>query len=33
LDIQKTKFQMSGIDLSHRNQRLFLSAIETLKFK
>jgi hypothetical protein len=33
LDIQKTKFQMSGIDLSHRNQRLFLTAIETLKFK
>ena len=33
LDIQKTKFQMSGIDLSAGNQRLFLTAIETLKFK
>jgi hypothetical protein len=33
LDIQKTKFQMSGIDLSEGNQRLFLTAIETLKFK
>ncbi len=32
LDIQKTKFQMSGIDLSTGNQRLFLTAIETLKF-
>ncbi len=33
LDIQKTKFQMSGIDLSAGNQQLFLTAIETLKFK
>ena len=33
LDIQKTKLQMSGIDLSEGNQRLFLTAIETLKFK
>ena len=33
LDIQKTKFQMSGVDLSSGNQRLFLTAIETLKFK
>lgn len=33
LDIQKTKFQMSGIDLSRGNQLLFLSAIETLRFK
>ena len=33
LDIQKTKFQMSGVDLSSGNQRLFLAAIETLKFK
>lgn len=33
LDIQKTKFQMSGIDLSAENQRLFLTAIETLRFK
>ena len=32
LDIQKTKFQMSGIDLSAGNQRLFLTAIETIKF-
>ncbi|MEJ7643710.1 MAG: hypothetical protein WKF87_03890 [Chryseolinea sp.] len=33
LDVQKTKCQISGIDLSSGNQRLFLSAIETLKFK
>jgi hypothetical protein len=33
LDIQKTRFQMSGIDLSAENQRLFLTAIETLRFK
>jgi hypothetical protein len=33
LDIQKTKFQMSGVDLSDGNQRLLLIAIETLKFK
>ncbi|HPN70880.1 MAG TPA: hypothetical protein PLZ32_15230 [Saprospiraceae bacterium] len=33
LDIQRTKFQMSGIDLSAENQRLFLTAIETLRFK
>jgi len=33
LDIQKTKCQISGIDLSAGNQRLFLTAIETLKFK
>jgi hypothetical protein len=33
LDIQKTKLQMSGVDLSTSNQRLFLTAIETLKFK
>jgi len=32
LDIQRTKFQMSGVDLSPGNQRLFLTAIETLKF-
>lgn len=33
LDIQKTKFQMSGLDLSSGNQQLFLTAIETIKFK
>ena len=33
LDIQKTKLQMSGVNLSAGNQRLFLTAIETLKFK
>lgn len=33
LDMQRTKFQMSGINLSAGNQRLFLTAIETLKFK
>lgn len=33
LDIKKTKLQMSGINLSAGNQRLFLTAIETLKFK
>jgi hypothetical protein len=33
LDSQKTKFQMSGIDLSADNQRLLLTAIETIKFK
>jgi hypothetical protein len=33
LDIQKTKFEMSGTDLSVGNQLLFLTAIETLKFK
>ncbi len=32
LDIQKTKFQMSAVDLSPGNQRLFLTAMETLKF-
>ena len=33
LDIQRTKLQMSGIDLSETNQRQFLTAIETIKFK
>ena len=33
LDTQKTKFQMSGIDLSKKNQQFFLTAIATLKFK
>ena len=33
LDIQKTKLQMSGIDLSTGSNRLFLTAIETIKFK
>jgi hypothetical protein len=33
IDIQKTKLQMSGVNLSAGNQRLFLTAIETLKFK
>ena len=33
LDIQKTKLQISGVDLSHNNQLLFLNVIETLKFK
>ena len=33
LDMQKTKLQMSGVNLSAGNQRLFLTAIETLKFK
>ena len=33
LDIQKTKLQISGVDLSEGNQRLFLNAIETLKFR
>ena len=28
-----TKFQISGFDLNERNQRLFLAAIRTLKFK
>ncbi len=29
----RTKFQISGFDLTERNQRLFLAAIKTLKFK
>lgn len=33
LDIEKTKLQISGNDLSEKNQRLFLAAIETIKFK
>ena len=33
LDNQGTKLQMSGFDLSEANQHLFLTAIETIKFK
>ena len=33
LDNQKTKFEMSGVDLSPESQRLLLNAIETLRFK
>lgn len=33
LDAQKTKLEMSGFDLSEKNQRLFLNAIETIRFK
>lgn len=33
LDHQKTRLQMSGDDLSSENQRQFLNAIETIRFK
>ncbi|MEQ8336079.1 MAG: hypothetical protein RIA62_01955 [Cyclobacteriaceae bacterium] len=33
LDNQGTKLQLSGSDLSKSNQRLFLTAIETIKFR
>lgn len=33
IDGEGTKLQLSGVDLSESNQRLFLRSIETLKFK
>lgn len=33
VNVEKVKLTMSGIDLSKKNQRLFLNALETIKFK